>query len=575
LEEAKSPVQRLLALGLLLRRDAETVELPRQVGLALRGANPMGQVRHSAPAVQTTVRKPSIVDTTGAGEAMEMVRHTEALIALWSAEPPPVLRSGGLGVREIRRLARELGADELRTTLVAEIAYGAGLVIDTETTTPQWAPTTQADVWLAASPQHRWATLAIAWLELPRLPGLAGSKDLKDKVIAPLSEELRRPLAPAGRRRVLGALADWAPGTGVDSGEDLAGLLAWRAPRRGGRLRDELVLWTLREAQALGLVAFGALATAGRALLDEGPGPAAKRMAEAMPQPVDHVLVQADLTVVAPGPLEQALGVEINLVADIESAGGATVYRLSEASIRRALDAGRTATDLHELFRTRSRTPVPQALTYMIDDVARRHGRLRGGAAMSFLRCDDEALLAEVAAHPAATRLELRKIAPGVLVSPVPLSDLLDELRAAGFAPSAEGPDGRLLDLRASGVRVPLRHRPRSSSQPKSPSPEQLSDLISSMRAGDKAAETRRGRTVSLAAGSGADTSQTLALLQEAASHGQSVFIGYVDAHGTASQRVIEPTRVGAGVLEGLDKSRSELHRFALHRITSVSLVED
>nr|CTQ94626.1 probable DNA-binding protein [Kibdelosporangium sp. MJ126-NF4] len=575
LEQAQTPVQRLLARGLLLRLDADTVELPRQVGLALRGANPMGQVKASPPPVQTTAHRLSTVDATAAGEAMELIRHTEALISLWSAEPPAVLRSGGLGVRDIRRLARELQADEVRCTLIVEVALGAGLVVATDTSSPQWAPTTQVDVWLAATPPHRWATLASVWLELPRLPGLAGSKDLRDKVIAPLSEELRRPLAPSARRRVLDVLGEFEPGTGVDSTEELAGLLAWRAPRRGGRLRDELVIWTVREAQALGLVAFGTLTSAARALLEEGPAIAAKRMAEAMPTPVDHVLVQADLTVVAPGPLEQALGHEINLVADVESAGGATVYRVSETSIRRALDAGRTSTDLHELFRTRSRTPVPQGLTYMIDDVARRHGQLRGGAAMSFLRCDDGALLAEVAASPVGTRLELRKIAPGVLVSPVPLADVLEELRAAGFAPSAEDSDGRLMDLRPSGLRVPLRQRPRSNALPKPASPDQLADLVSSMRAGDKAAGTRRGRTVALAGGRGADTSETLALLQEAVTNGRNVYIGYVDAHGTASQRVIEPIRVGAGVLEGLDSTRSETHRFALHRITSVSLVED
>jgi hypothetical protein len=575
LEQAKSPVQQLLARGLLLRLDPETVELPRQVGLALRGANPMGQVKFTPPPVQTTAHKLSTVDSTAAGEALELVRHTEALISLWSEEPPAVLRSGGLGVRELRRLARELQADEVRSTFIAELAMGANLVIATDTATPQWAPTTQADVWLAATPAHRWATLAAVWLDLPRLPGLAGAKDLRDKIIAPLSEEIRRPLAPSGRRRVLAALAGLPPGTGIDSVEELAGLLAWQAPRRGGRMRDELVAWTSREAQALGMVAFGALTSAARALLEDGPPPAAKQMADAMPQPVDHVLVQADLTVVAPGPLEQALGYEINLVADLESAGGATVYRVSEGSVRRALDAGRTSTDLHELFRTRSRTPIPQALTYMIDDVARRHGRLRGGAAMSFLRCDDEALLTEVASSPVGVRLELRKIAPGVLISPVPLADVLEELRSAGFAPAAEGHDGQLLDLRPTGLRVPLRQRPKSGTSPRQPSPEQLADLVSSMRAGDRAAGTRRGRTVALAAGSGADTSATLALLQEAASQRRSVFIGYVDAHGTASQRVIEPVRVGAGVLEGLDSTRSETHRFALHRITSVSLVDE
>ena len=60
------------------------------------------------------------------------------------------------------------------------------------------------------------------------------------------------------------------------------------------------------------------------------------------PEPLDHFLVQADLTVVAPGPLEPSLAIDIGQVADVESAGSATVYRVTEASVRRALDIGRT-----------------------------------------------------------------------------------------------------------------------------------------------------------------------------------------------------------------------------------------
>ena len=185
-------------------------------------------------------------------------------------------------------------------------------------------------------------------------------------------------------------------------------------------------------------------------------------MSDSMPEPLDHVLVQADLTVVAPGPLEPMLAADMAAVANVESAGSATVYRVTEASVRRALDGGRTAEELHDLFRTRSRTPVPQGLTYLIDDVARRHGRLRGGAAAAFLRCDDPVLLAEVAAHPAAARLELRRIAPTVLVSPVPLGEVLEELRGAGFAPAAEDANGQVVDLRPVGLRLPAPARPRT-----------------------------------------------------------------------------------------------------------------
>jgi hypothetical protein len=575
LDEARTPVQRLLAMSLLLRRDAETVELPRQVALAIRGDSPLGPVRLTEPALSTKQHKVSTVDATGAGEAMEFLRRAETLVKTWSAEPAPVLKAGGLGVRDLRRLARELDTDERGAGLVVETMFGAGMVADSAAaTTPEWLPTTLVDPWLVSSPPNRWATLAAAWLDLPRLPGLAGMRDAKDKVLAPLSDDLRRPPAPTERRRILSAMAELRGGAGVASPEDLAEVLAWRAPRRGGRLRDEIVRWTLAEATALGLVALGALTSAGRALLDDGPAPAAKRMADSMPEPLDHVLVQADLTVVAPGPLEPSLAADMAQVANVESAGSATVYRVTDASVRRALDAGRTAEELHELFRTRSRTPVPQGLTYMIDDVARRHGRLRGGAAASFLRCDDPVLLAEVAAHPAATRLELRRIAPTVLVSPVPLGDVLEELRSAGFAPAAEDANGQVLDLRPAGLRLPAPARQRRAVTG-GLSAERAAAMVEQLRAGDMAAGTRRGRTVSLSGGTGAtDTAATLALLREAIEANTQVWIDFVDSRGVASQRVVDPFRVGGGILEGRDVTHGAVRQYPLHRITSASLVE-
>jgi len=576
LDEARTPVQRMLAMGLLLRRDAETVELPRQVGLAIRGDNPLGSVKLTAPALETKQHKVATVDATGAGEALELVRRAELLVKLWSTEPAGVLKSGGLGVRDLRKLARELDTDERGAGLVAELVFGAGMVGDSTTaTSPEWLPTTLVDPWLASTAPNQWATLAAAWLDLPRLPGLAGMRDAKDKVLAPLSDDLRRPPAPAERRRILSALAELRGGAGVTAPDDLAAVLAWRAPRRGGRLRDEIVRWTLAEATTLGLVALGALTGAGRALLDDGPAPAAKRMADSMPDPLDHFLVQADLTVVAPGPLEPLLAFDIGQVANVESAGSATVYRVTESSVRRALDIGRTAEELHELFRTRSRTPVPQALTYMIDDVARRHGRLRGGVAASFVRCDDQVLLAEVSAHPAAARLELRRIAPTVLVSPVPLADVLAELRTAGFAPAAEDAAGQVLDLRPAGLRLPAPARTRRSGPGLPPSPERLQAMVDQLRGGDTAAGTRRGRTVSLTAGTGAaDTAATLDLLREAIERQSQVWIGFVDSRGVASQRVVDPFRVGGGVLEGRDVTHGAVRQYPLHRITSASLVE-
>ncbi|HEV7650811.1 MAG TPA: helicase-associated domain-containing protein [Actinophytocola sp.] len=574
LDRARTPVQRMLAQGLLLRRDAETVELPRQVGLALRGDSPLGTVRLDEPELRTRRQTMSTVDATGAGEGLELLRRAQSLVELWGKEPAGVLKAGGVGVRDLRRLARELDTDERGAGLVAELVFGASLVGENPNAlNPEWLPTSNVDPWLVANPQNQWATLAAAWLELPRLPGLAGMRDAKERVLAPLSDDLRRPPAAAERRRVLAALAELPGGTGVASPDELADVLAWRAPRRGGRLRDEIVRWTLSEATALGVVALGAITSAGRALLTDGPAAAAKRMADSMPEPLDHVLVQADLTVVAPGPLEPQLAAEIGQVADVESAGSATVYRVTEATVRRALDSGRTAEDLHELFRTRSRTPVPQSLTYLVDDVARRHGRLRGGVAASFLRCDDPVLVSEVLAHSAAASLELRRIAPTVLVSPLPLADVLDELRKAGFAPAAEGADGEVLDLRAAGRRLQSPARTRRGA-PVPPSDERLHDIVAHLRAGDAAAASRRGRTVSQVAGSGAaDTAETLALLREAIERQGHVLIDFVDSRGVASRRVVTPFRVGGGILEGRDDTSEAVRQYPLHRITSASLI--
>ncbi len=53
-----------------------------------------------------------------------------------------------------------------------------------------------------------------------------------------------------------------------------------------------------------------------------------------LPKPVDHILIQSDNTAIAPGRLEIDVARTLDSIADIESRGGATVYRFSEASIR-------------------------------------------------------------------------------------------------------------------------------------------------------------------------------------------------------------------------------------------------
>ena len=564
-----SPVRWLLARGLLVPLDSDTVELPREVGLALRGGSGLGALHPYPPPLVTADAGPGAVDRAATQAAAAVVTQVEALLETWTTRPPAVLRAGGLGVRELKRAAAAVDVAEVHAALLVELACAAGLIDQTPGTDPEWVPTPAYDVWLTAPPQQRWTSLAHAWLQMPRLPALVGERDDRDKVLAALGPEIERPGAPVERRRILDALLTARPGHRVDRPSVLA-LLVWSAPRRGGRLRDLMHRWTLEEAEVLGLTGQGGLASYSRVLLGGDERGAARLLAAQLPEPLDHVLVQPDLTVVAPGPLERELAAQIALVADVESTGGATVFRVSESTVRRALDAGRTAGDLHELFRTRSRTPVPQSLTYLVDDVARRHGRMRVGVASTYLRCDDEALLTEVLAARKLAPLRLRRLAPTVLVTVQPLDLVLEDLRAAGHAPAAEAPDGALLLARPDVRRTPLRPRPSRYTEPALP-PQQASLSVAALRAGDLAARAARRAPVTTTRSTTADT---LAFLQSAARERRQVWLGYVDAQGRSTSRVVEPRGVEGGYITAWDHLRQEDRTFALHRVTGVAEVE-
>ncbi|MFJ7960980.1 helicase-associated domain-containing protein [Streptomyces sp. NPDC096319] len=370
------------------------------------------------------------------------------------------------------------------------------------------------------------------------------------------------------------------------------------APDVHSDLRSRLARWTLAEAELLGLTGRGALAGPARALLnlplaeaatpaDHGgrvelsvaAGRAATLLAPLLPEAVDHVLLQADLTAVAPGPLRRPLADALAVLADVESKGGATVYRFTPGSVRRALDSGRSASDLHDFLTAHSRTPVPQPLAYLIDDVARKHGHLRIGAASAYVRCDDDTVLGEILADRRSAALGLRRLAPTVLAAQADPATLLEGLRAMGYAPAAESAEGDVLITRADAYRTPARTAPVPVPDgPPAPDATLLGAAVKAIRAGDRAATAVRKEPVAPVAAGGlprTSAAETLATVQAAAMTGSAVWIGYVNADGAASQRVIAPVRVEGGFVTGYDHTADEVRTYPLHRITGVAELAD
>lgn len=562
---ADRPVQRLLAAGLLRRLDTETVLLPRDVGQVLRDEE-AGPFDLSAPDPVIATVAIADVDASAAGAAMELMRQVEVVLEALSAAPVPELRSGGLGVREAKRLAKTTGIDEQRLGLILELSVAAGLIASgvpdpapAGDAVTHWAPTVAADRFIESAAATRWLTLARTWLDLPSRPGLIGSRGPDGKHYAALSDSLYSTAAPLDRRLLLGMLAELPAGSSVDA-RSASRALIWRRPRWAARLQPTPVAHLLDEAHAVGLTGRDALATPGRSLLTDGDEAVTAAMSAALPAPIDHFLVQADNTVVVPGPLERELADELAAVATVESAGAAMVYRISEQSIRHALDIGRTAEGLQRFFEKHSKTAVPQGLSYLINDVARRHGQLRVGIASSFVRCDDPVLLAHAVAAPAMTRLEVRLLAPTVAVSQASIAEVLAALRQDGFAPAAEDSSGAIVDLRRRGARVPGNVVRRLLRAYNRPNPESLATVVSVLRRVDS----------SPLGGMRVDPAVAMALLQQAAIHGKDVLMGYVDAAGVATQRVVTPISVHGGHLMAFDPAQGRMREFAVHRVTSV-----
>ncbi|QUR68868.1 helicase-associated domain-containing protein [Mycobacterium spongiae] len=567
------PVPQLLSMGLLRRIDAETVILPRHVGQVLRGEQP-GPMQLTAPDPVVSATTEADVDAAAAGAAIDLLRELDVLFDTLGTAPVAELRSGGLGVREIKRLAKTTGIDEPRLGLILELAAAAGLIAggmpDPEPSHgegPFWAPTVTADRFTAASPAERWHWLASTWLDLPGRPALIGSRGPDAKPYAALSDSLFSTAAPLDRRLLLGILAELPAGSGVDAHRASAALI-WRRPRWARRLQPRPVADLLAEAHALGLVGRGAISTPGRAFLRETADPAAitAAMTTALPKPIDHFLVQADLTVVVPGPLERDLAEDLATVATVESAGAAMVYRVSEQSIRHGLDVGKTPDWMHTFFTNRSRTAVPQGLTYLIDDVARRHGQLRIGMAASFVRCEDPALLAQAVSAPAAEELQLRTLAPTVAVSPAPIGEVLAVLRSAGLSPAAEDSTGAIVDVRTRGARVPP---PQQQRRPYRTTPRPSNETLNAIVA------VLRTVTTAPFGNTRVDPTVIMSLLQRAASERATLVVGYLDAAGVATQRVLSPVAVRGGQLAAFDSASGRLRDFAIHRITSVSSFDD
>lgn len=555
------PIPMMIAAGLLHRVDGRTVRLPQEVRYALTGTTPPLLPLRLPEGVEKLQQVPARIDNSSAASGLEIVRLLRRLCEYLWRSPLPLLRDGALGVRALQTLTQAVGCDEATTLRLIALAGAAGLIdrgMPASLYVDNLAATATVAEFLAADLATQWAIVATAWWEHANFATWLVVKPVRALAPETFIEQL-----PQTRQLLLQHC------TSAGTFDDIRARTGFYFPLRAARISESLCQHIVDEAIWLGmLIPDGDQLVPSSVLgaLIAGEDPKAVT-AQLTPAPVRTLIPQGDMTVLAPGPLEPDVYHEVSLLADLESPGLASVYRLSEHSIRRGFDAGRTADDIKEFLRRHIIGDLPQTIDFLIDDIARRHGQLRGGVALCYLRCADEALMLEISRTNAAADVALQIIAPTAAVAQAPLAQVIASLRAEGFHPVAEDATGMRIDMRPPTIELPA---PESKTQHRDDvTPAHIADALSAIRRGDAAATAAEQGTKTGSHGGGA-----VGVLQSAIRANRPVTVGFVDKHGTASHLYVTPIAVTGGQVSAIDETTGQLHTFSVHRITEVRLAD-
>ncbi|MGA5819846.1 helicase-associated domain-containing protein [Kitasatospora sp. NPDC094028] len=461
---------------LLLHPDTPVL-FPLALGRPAHGRPAMPATAPLAPAAPVPETRPAA--GSGPGAAVAALNSVDTLLAAFD-EPWPALRTGGIGVREIRRLARLLGGAEEDARLWLHLAANLDLIDEQG---GRWSRTERAPGWSRTPPADRLAHLALAYGQVRMVPALPPAIGDDPRLLSQFPAQSSGPVpfprysAEQLRRTVLRVLAALPAGRAAVDAPALAAAVHYRSPQlvqphtpggpppppqraahtaRPKPAAADVAATVLREAELTALADHGTLTALGRAFLrDPADTAALRRAADEVLQLVEQAAILADRTVLVPGTPSSALAELLAGLCDLEFRDTHTSrWRFSPAGVRRYFDdhPGTNPADLLETLAARSTTPLPQVLTVLITDTAARHGHITVTRTATVLDVRTPALAAELAHHRDLVRLQLCQVGPTTLLSPMKEGPVLAALRSAGYAPDGQPqPQPQPLTARKAG----------------------------------------------------------------------------------------------------------------------------
>jgi len=317
-----------------------------------------------------------------------------------------------VGLPDIKRFATHLRKSNDYAKQIYELAHLANLIM---LANGRWQLSPQSQSWLDWNPAERFSHLAKTWREIL---GDASAKELqfaigKPGTVISLEEILNRTYP----------FADGSVSSKITKLESLAGLI--------------------------GLSAAGWMSTWAAKVLKCDYSAASKQAAATLPQPQDKLICQADLTLIAPGPLPTDVEITLRRFADTEQIGMASTYRLSALSISHGLETGLDISEIRKLLVKLSGNSIPQPIEYLLSEADVRFGRLSiiGGELneRSLIQSSDKVLLAEILNDARLKPFAISQLEEGQLASRFEPEVLYFGLREIGFVAIRVDENGKVL----------------------------------------------------------------------------------------------------------------------------------
>lgn len=417
-----------------------------------------------------------------------------------------------VGLPELKRLAVDLTKPVDFARRVFEIALWADIadVVD-----GRWQLGDRAEDWLSLDNAGRWKLLAERWVaafgaaNLATLPKLAPSVNLERLL------RIEYPLAEDFAASQVGVLASYA--------------------------------------ESLGLT-INAVVTSWMLALQQGDtAKAMAQMAAGLPASDERLIVQADLSMIAPNPLPTQIEIKVRSFAVTEQVGLASTYRLSALSVSSGLEMGLATDEIRDLLTRLSGKELPQPVTYLLQEAERRFGRIRvsndAATGRTVITSAEPLVITELLNDQKLKALSLHLDENKRLVSRFESDLIYFALRDAGHVAIRVAADGSVISPKAIASRTE-----------KSSVLDRIREDIARMRQADHKI------------GNEPDDDDFMRQIQLAIKLKSKLKIGVKTSGGKELEFVIEPVGLANGRLRGKDRKADVERTLPLDAIVSIEL---